>query len=128
SAYDPAAMERARAELNDNAVKFARDAYEAATGADALLILTDWEEFAALDLDRICALLKYPVVLDGRNLYRPEVMAQHGLTYVSVGRGTIAAPERRAAANSANQSAAKSAAAAPSATQSATHSTNPAQK
>lgn len=87
AAYDPAAMEHARAELP--AITFAQDAYAAAQDADALLILTDWEEFAALDLDRIARALKYPIVLDGRNLYRPETMAQHGLTYVSVGRAPV---------------------------------------
>jgi UDPglucose 6-dehydrogenase len=99
-AYDPAAMERARAELTCDAMKFATGPYEAARGADALLILTDWEEFATLDLDRMSQALKYPVVLDGRNLYPPEVMAQHGLTYVSVGRGTVAPANRRAATKS----------------------------
>ena len=66
-AYDPAAMEHARRVLGDK-VTFAANAYDAATGADALLILTDWEEFAALDLDRLHAALKYPIVIDGRNL------------------------------------------------------------
>src|SRR5437868_1879166 len=67
-AYDPAAMEHARRVLGDK-VTFAANAYDAATGADALLILTDWEEFAALDLDRLHAALKYPIVIDGRNLF-----------------------------------------------------------
>jgi len=84
-AYDPAAMERAKEELKSG-VEFARDAYEAATGADALLILTEWEEFACLDLDRVRKLLKYPIVLDGRNLYDPATMAAHGFSYYSVGR------------------------------------------
>jgi len=84
-AYDPAAMERAKEELKSG-VEFARDAYEAATGADALLILTEWEEFGCLDLDRVRKLLKYPIVLDGRNLYDPATMAAHGFSYYSVGR------------------------------------------
>jgi UDPglucose 6-dehydrogenase len=50
------------------------------------LILTEWEEFANLDLDRLNRELKYPIVIDGRNLYDPEVMASHGFTYYSVGR------------------------------------------
>jgi len=87
-AYDPAAAERAK-EVLKGGVQFARDAYEAAAGADALLILTEWEEFAALDLDRLRGLLKYPIVLDGRNLYDPAVMAQHGLSYYSVGRPAV---------------------------------------
>ena len=57
-----------------------------ATGADALLILTEWEEFANLDLLRLNQELKYPIVIDGRNLYDPEIMAEHGFNYYSVGR------------------------------------------
>lgn len=89
AAYDPAAIERAREVLPTN-VQFARGPYEAAHDADALLILTEWEEFAALDLDRLSRELKYPIVIDGRNLYSPEVMAAHGFTYYSVGRQTTA--------------------------------------
>jgi UDPglucose 6-dehydrogenase len=84
-AYDPAAMERAK-EVLKSGVEFASDAYDAAKGADALLILTEWEEFAALDLDRLRGLVKYPIVLDGRNLYDPAVMVEHGFSYYSVGR------------------------------------------
>jgi len=85
SAYDPAAMERAQQVLGSN-IEFTQDSYDAATGADALLILTEWEEFASLDLTRLRKLLKYPIVIDGRNLYDPAVMAAHGFTYYSVGR------------------------------------------
>jgi UDPglucose 6-dehydrogenase len=84
-AYDPAAMERAK-EVLKPCVEFAKDAYDAATGADALLILTEWEEFACLDLDRLRKTLKYPIVLDGRNLYDPATMVEHGFSYYSVGR------------------------------------------
>jgi UDPglucose 6-dehydrogenase len=89
TAYDPAAMERAQEALPANVdanIKFASSAYEAANGADALLILTEWEEFAHLDLNRLNQILKYPIVIDGRNLYDSEVMAAHGFTYYSVGR------------------------------------------
>jgi UDPglucose 6-dehydrogenase len=78
-------MERAREVLRSN-VEFVSSPYEAAAGADALLILTEWEEFAALDLAQINSKLRYPIVIDGRNLYSPEVMAAHGFTYYSVGR------------------------------------------
>jgi UDPglucose 6-dehydrogenase len=84
-AWDPAAMDRA-AEVLNGSVTYAKSAYDAANRADALLILTDWEEFAALDLDRVHATLRYPIVIDGRNLYDPEEMADHGLIYYSVGR------------------------------------------
>ena len=87
-AYDPAAMDRAK-EVLKSGVEFAADAYEAATGADALLILTEWEEFATLDLERLRALVKYAIVLDGRNLYDPAVMAEHGFSYHSVGRPAV---------------------------------------
>ena len=85
AAYDPAAMERAREVLRSN-VEFVSSPYEAAAGADALLILTEWEEFATLDLPQINSKLRYPIVIDGRNLYNPEMMAAHGFTYYSVGR------------------------------------------
>jgi UDPglucose 6-dehydrogenase len=87
AAYDPAAMDRARAVLPAN-VNYVSDPYEAASGADALLILTEWEEFAALDLPRLRVRLKYPIIIDGRNLYHPETMTAHGFTYYSVGRQT----------------------------------------
>jgi UDPglucose 6-dehydrogenase len=85
TAYDPAAMDRAR-EVLGTKISFATSPYEAAQGADALLILTEWEEFANLELSRIREGLRYPIVIDGRNLYDPEVMAAQGFTYYSVGR------------------------------------------
>jgi len=71
SAYDPAAMERAKEVLNSN-VEYTLDAYEAASGADALLVLTEWEEFAALDLARPAQAAQVSIVIDGRNLYDPQ--------------------------------------------------------
>jgi UDPglucose 6-dehydrogenase len=85
TAYDPAAMERTQ-EAMSSGISFANSPYEAAHGKDALLILTEWEEFATLDLDRLRKELKYPIVIDGRNLYDPDVMAAQGFTYYSVGR------------------------------------------
>jgi len=85
TAYDPAAMDRTR-EVIGSSIKFANSAYEASHDADALLILTEWEEFANLDLKRIRQELRYPIVIDGRNLYDPEVMAAQGFTYYSIGR------------------------------------------
>jgi UDPglucose 6-dehydrogenase len=87
SAYDPAAMERAKLVLPPSGtLSYAGDAYEAATEADALLILTDWQEFADLDLDRLRYTLRYPIIIDGRNLFDRAIMAQHGFTYLSIGR------------------------------------------
>jgi len=93
AAYDPAATDRAR-EVLDSKTEFVINPYEAANGADALLILTEWEEFATLDLDRLRKHLKYPIIVDGRNLYNPSTMAAQGFTYYSVGRAaaTPAAP------------------------------------
>jgi UDPglucose 6-dehydrogenase len=78
-------MERAR-EVLGSGVEFAPDPYLAAKGADAVLILTEWEEFASLDLERLRGAVKYPIVLDGRNLYDPAMMTEHGFSYYSVGR------------------------------------------
>jgi UDPglucose 6-dehydrogenase len=89
AAFDPAAMKRAQEELpSEPHLRYVDSAYEAATDADALLILTDWREFASLDLDRLNKTLRYPIVIDGRNLYDPQVMARHGFTYLSIGRPT----------------------------------------
>jgi hypothetical protein len=76
-AYDPAAMDRAR-EMLSSKVEFVTNSYDAATGADALLILTEWEEFASLDLRQIARRLRYPIVIDGLLPYNPEIMAAHG--------------------------------------------------
>ena len=96
TAYDPAASGKAREVLGDS-IGYAENAYAAATEADALLILTEWEEFAFLDLPRIHGEMKHPIVLDGRNLYDPATMASHGFTYYSIGRPD-AAPENAPAA------------------------------
>jgi UDPglucose 6-dehydrogenase len=87
SAYDPAAMERAKQTLppSEN-LTYASDPFEAAWNADAVLILTDWKEFCDLDLTRLNQVVRFPIVIDGRNLYKPQRMMEHGFTYVSVGR------------------------------------------
>jgi UDPglucose 6-dehydrogenase len=86
--FDPAATARAQEVLPKTGVTYATDAYDAAKGCDALLILTEWKEFAALDLAKIRSLLKYPIVIDGRNLYQPNQMAAAGLIYHSIGRAS----------------------------------------
>jgi len=104
-AYDPAAHERAK-EVLGTGIELVDNAYAAARRADALLILTEWEEFASLDLKRLRTELQYPIVVDGRNLYDPEVMAANGFTYYSVGRPAVTpeplAPATLAAANRKN--------------------------
>lgn len=84
-AYDPIGMPAARAEFSD--VRFADGPYACAEGADALVIVTEWEQFRALDLDRLKQVMKQPVLIDLRNVYRPAEMAQLGFIYDSVGRG-----------------------------------------
>lgn len=101
-AYDPAAMERTKAVLpaGPNLI-YADDAYSSAEDSDALLILTDWAEFATLDLNRLNRTLRYPIIIDGRNLYDPDIMFKNGFTYISVGR-PAAHPVRDLSSSSAN--------------------------
>lgn len=90
AAYDPAAMKRAQEALPASGnLQYVEDSYIAAEHADALLILTDWQEFATLDLKRLNRVLRYPIVIDGRNLYDPDVMLEHGFTYLSTGRPSV---------------------------------------
>ncbi|HKH95872.1 MAG TPA: UDP-glucose/GDP-mannose dehydrogenase family protein [Beijerinckiaceae bacterium] len=88
-AYDPEGMEQARAVLTD--VEYAPDPYACAEGADALAIVTEWDAFRALDLPRLKRIMAAPVVVDLRNVYRPEDMKRHGFTYLSIGRPPIEA-------------------------------------
>jgi UDPglucose 6-dehydrogenase len=83
-AYDPAGMQQARVELPD--IEYAADAYACARGADAVVIVTEWTQFRALDLDRLKREMATPVIVDLRNIYRPDGMAEHGFTYESIGR------------------------------------------
>jgi UDPglucose 6-dehydrogenase len=83
-AFDPAGMSQAKAVLKD--VTYCKNAYDCAEGADALVIATEWEQFRALDLDRLHDLLACPVVVDLRNVYRPEEMHRHGFAYTCVGK------------------------------------------
>jgi len=86
-AHDPAANERAKEILPPSpTMSYAGSVYEAAAGADAVLILTDWKEFARIDLALLRQKLRFPIVIDGRNLYRPQEMLDHGITYISMGR------------------------------------------
>lgn len=90
NAFDPAAEERTREVIPEGPqMTYVNDPYVAAEDADALLILNDWKEFAELDLAKLHYTLRYPIVIDGRNLYDPERMTEHGFTYLSVGRPSI---------------------------------------
>jgi UDPglucose 6-dehydrogenase len=86
-AFDPAAQERARELLPESEkMHYASGIYEAAHKADAVLILTDWKDFGEIDLARLSSEVRFPIVIDGRNLYTPAKMQEHGFTYVSMGR------------------------------------------
>ncbi len=92
-ACDPVANERTRALLGEDQITYWQTAYEAIDGADAVMIITHWNEFRGLDLDRVRGLLRRPIVIDGRNCYNPLDMAKAGLIYRGVGRGQTAALE-----------------------------------
>jgi UDPglucose 6-dehydrogenase len=83
-AFDPEGMHEAKDLLSG--VDFKDDPYEVASGADALVIITEWDQFRALDLDRIKLLMKAPLLVDLRNIYKPDDMAARGFAYTSVGR------------------------------------------
>jgi UDPglucose 6-dehydrogenase len=84
-AYDPEAIEKARAELPG--IEYGRDAYAVAENAEALLALTEWEDFQHLDLAKVRQVMARPLVIDGRNMFSPARMAEHGFEYVGIGRG-----------------------------------------
>jgi len=83
-AYDPVGMDQAKSVLSD--VTYCKDPYACAEQADALVIVTEWEQFRALDLDQLKSVMKSPVLVDLRNIYLPDEMVQRGFTYESVGR------------------------------------------
>ena len=83
-AYDPAAVERSKQLLPG--VTYAKDAYEVATGADAIVLVTEWNEFRQLDMARVRQLMRRPVIVDGRNIYDPAAMKSLGFTYRGIGR------------------------------------------
>ncbi len=90
-AYDPVACETGRAAIGEHHVTYCTDAYAAATGADALIIVTHWNEFKALNPVRLHGIMRRPIIVDGRNIYQPEVMARSGFIYRGVGRGQLRA-------------------------------------
>ncbi|MBD8688162.1 MULTISPECIES: UDP-glucose dehydrogenase family protein [unclassified Rhizobium] len=82
--YDPEGMENARSMMND--ISYASSPYAAAEGADALVIVTEWNQFRALDFDRLKTIMNQPVLVDLRNIYRSDEVTKHGFTYSSIGR------------------------------------------
>ena len=86
--HDPEALGQAKKVFGDR-VTYHRVNYEALQDTDALLIVTEWNEFRRPDFPRMKRLLRRPIIFDGRNLYEPEVMREHGFTYVAIGRNVV---------------------------------------
>ena len=86
-AYDPQAMEKAKNTLNG--VVYCNNPYDAAKDSDALIIITEWDEFKKLDLKRIKSIMKHPLIIDGRNIYKPEDVKKEGFAYISIGRKDV---------------------------------------
>jgi UDPglucose 6-dehydrogenase len=92
-AYDPVAMQEAkRVFCGVRSIEFVDSQAEALTGADALLIVTEWKEFKSPDFELLLSALKQPLVFDGRNLYEPALMRSMGIEYEAIGRGSVARP------------------------------------
>ncbi len=85
-AYDPIAVENARKVIGDEKIEYVKNNYDTLKGADALLLLTEWHHFRKPDFDKIKALMKKPVIFDGRNQYEPDKMKELGFAYYSIGR------------------------------------------
>ena len=84
-AYDPAGMHEAAKAMPG--LEMARDPYACVAGADAIVLITEWDEFRALDLDRVKAAMNTPVLVDLRNVYKKAEMAERGFAYTSIGQG-----------------------------------------
>ena len=85
-AYDPQAMEKTKEEIPE--IEYCSDAYAAAEGAEAVLALTEWEDFLGLDLTKVRRVMARPLIIDGRNMFSRADMAKHGFEYVDVGSGS----------------------------------------
>ena len=90
-AHDPASMKEARHKLNDT-IGYAETNYDALTNADALVVVTDWNEYRHPDFARVKEMLKRPLIIDGRNLYDPAKMQELGFSYYSMGRSVVELP------------------------------------
>lgn len=86
-AYDPEATEKAKHILNG--ISYCNDPYEAAKDADALVIITEWNEFKKLDFKKIRSIMKHPLIIDGRNIYNLEDVKKEGFAYISIGRKDV---------------------------------------
>lgn len=92
--YDPEGMDNTRRELGD-AIKYAKNQYEAVQNADALIIVTEWQTFRTPDFDRLKESLKQHIIFDGRNVYSLDIMEEQGFYYSSVGRKTVVPPMKK---------------------------------
>jgi UDPglucose 6-dehydrogenase len=92
-AFDPAGMKEAKKLLPD--IAYCDDAYGAIEGADAIVIVTEWNEFRVLDLPRVRKLMRAPLIIDLRNIYNPVEMAAAGFDYHSIGRVSLAPAQRK---------------------------------
>lgn len=92
--FDPAGMSQAKALLND--LVYCESAYDCVEAADALVIATEWEQFRALDLERLRDLMAYPVIVDLRNIYQMEDISRYGFAYTCIGKSLT---PRRGAGN-----------------------------
>jgi len=95
-AYDPEAMEKAKSELPN--ISYCSDPYQAAEGADAIVIVTEWDEFRQVNWKQLRSIVEHPLVIDGRNMFVPEEISRHGFRYISVGRNS-AVPSQSAIAD-----------------------------
>jgi UDPglucose 6-dehydrogenase len=95
-AYDPVAMDVCKQQHPDLRIHYAASAMDAAEEADAIVVVTEWKEFAALDLRSLADRMRLPVLIDGRNIYNPDAAAAAGFDYTGIGRPHKAA--RKAAA------------------------------
>ena len=87
-AYDPVAMQETQHKIG-NKILYANDMYEAANDADALVLMTEWQEFRVINYKMLAKILKSKVVFDGRNIYEPTEMTEEGFTYYSIGRKAV---------------------------------------
>ena len=87
--YDPAGMAAAKKMKEFNGVKWKNNTYDCIKSADAIVLITEWNEFRALDLDKVKMLLNNPIIIDLRNIYKPASMNELGFKYISIGRGSI---------------------------------------
>ena len=85
AAYDPQAMKNASEVLGDS-VRYASSVYDAVTGADAMVLVTEWTEFREPDFPRMAEIMKQPVIFDGRNVFNPDKLRKLNFTYFGIGR------------------------------------------